>query len=52
MSKRRSEGERRALIQLMTADCRGGALSWMTSAGAAAGDHSQHTHIHTRNDLV
>lgn len=38
--KRHGKGQKRALIQLMTVDCRGGALSYMTSAGAAAGDRS------------
>lgn len=40
MSREQGEGERWVLIQLMTADRRGGDLSWVTSAGAAAGDHS------------
>ena len=37
---REGGGETGVLIQLLTADCRGGAFSWVTSAGAAAGDHS------------
>lgn len=54
---RLSKGEKRVLIQLMPAHCKGGASSWMTSTGAAAGDQSltscnTHTHSHSHVSIT